>query len=98
MLTRLVVVTLVLIAVAFSGCGEREETTSSPATVAPPLPPPGSPITFSTVCAACHGLRGEGNRDLRTPSIAGLPAWYVPMLGDVRRVRVQRTEAGWAES
>ncbi len=79
MLTRLVIAVLVVVAVAFSGCGDRQESAASPpaTVIAPPLPPPGSPITFSTVCAACHGLRGEGNRELRTPSIAGLPAWYV---------------------
>jgi len=31
---------------------------------------------FANVCAACHGPKGEGNKQLRSPSIAGLPAWY----------------------
>lgn len=29
-----------------------------------------------TLCAACHGAQGEGNRDLDAPSLAGQPAWY----------------------
>jgi cbb3-type cytochrome c oxidase subunit III len=28
-------------------------------------------------CAACHGQKGEGNRALGTPNIAGMDAWYV---------------------
>lgn len=56
------------------GCGQREMQ-SQPTT--PALPPPRTAVTFGNVCAACHGLRGEGNFYLRTPSIAGLPAWYV---------------------
>ena len=31
---------------------------------------------FAKVCAACHGAKGEGNEQLRSPSIAGLPDWY----------------------
>lgn len=32
---------------------------------------------YATICAACHGPRGEGNPSLQSPSIAGLPSWYV---------------------
>jgi len=32
---------------------------------------------FRQVCATCHGPQGEGKRELKTPSIASLPAWYV---------------------
>ena len=32
---------------------------------------------FQTVCAACHGAKGEGKEELKTPSIAALPSWYV---------------------
>lgn len=32
---------------------------------------------FQNVCAQCHGARGEGREDLKTPSIAALPSWYV---------------------
>jgi len=28
-------------------------------------------------CAACHGSRGQGNRELQAPNIAGLPRWYI---------------------
>ena len=31
---------------------------------------------FANICAACHGQKGEGNLQFRSPSIAGLPAWY----------------------
>lgn len=32
---------------------------------------------FAKLCASCHGARGEGREDLRTPSIANEPWWYV---------------------
>jgi len=32
---------------------------------------------YQRVCMACHGDTGQGNQQLRTPSIAGLPDWYV---------------------
>jgi cbb3-type cytochrome c oxidase subunit III len=32
---------------------------------------------FQTVCAQCHGTSGEGKLELKSPSIAGMPAWYV---------------------
>jgi len=32
---------------------------------------------FQTVCAQCHGAKGEGKPELRAPSIAGFPEWYV---------------------
>jgi len=33
--------------------------------------------TFQSVCASCHGEKGEGKRELMTPSIASLPRWYI---------------------
>lgn len=30
-----------------------------------------------TSCAACHGAKGEGNRALGAPNIAGMDAWYL---------------------
>jgi len=30
-----------------------------------------------TSCAACHGQKGEGNRALGAPNIAGMADWYV---------------------
>ncbi|MCF7784548.1 MAG: c-type cytochrome [Prosthecobacter sp.] len=32
---------------------------------------------FQTVCAQCHGTAGEGKVELKSPSIAGMPSWYV---------------------
>lgn len=32
---------------------------------------------YSQVCASCHGTKGEGKEELKSPSIAGLPAWYI---------------------
>ncbi len=46
---------------------------------APPPPTPGmtAEVLFGTVCAQCHGEKGEGKEELKSPSIANLPAWYV---------------------
>lgn len=32
---------------------------------------------YAQVCAACHGPKGEGNETVKSPSIAGLPSWYI---------------------
>lgn len=32
---------------------------------------------FTSLCAMCHGLKGEGNQTLGAPAIAGLPSWYI---------------------
>jgi cytochrome c553 len=34
-------------------------------------------IIFQNLCATCHGARGEGKPEVKSPSIASLPAWYV---------------------
>ena len=34
-------------------------------------------IIFNNLCFSCHGVSGEGNLLIKSPSIAGLPAWYV---------------------
>ncbi|WP_395752707.1 cytochrome c4 [Prosthecobacter sp.] len=34
-------------------------------------------VIFETVCAQCHGTAGEGKPELKSPSIAGMPSWYV---------------------
>jgi len=34
-------------------------------------------MMFQTVCAQCHGPKGEGNPQIKSPSIAHLPSWYV---------------------
>ena len=42
--------------------------------------------TFASVCGNCHGANGEGRTDLKTPSIAALPYWYVEtQLGKFRQ-------------
>lgn len=32
---------------------------------------------FQNVCAQCHGPKGEGNIQIKSPSIAHLPSWYL---------------------
>lgn len=32
---------------------------------------------FQSICAQCHGAKGEGNEQVKSPSIASLPSWYV---------------------
>ena len=34
-------------------------------------------VIFQNACAQCHGPKGEGNAQIKAPSIASLPAWYV---------------------
>lgn len=43
-----------------------------------PTPGDAGAAVFQTVCAQCHGTKGEGKADaaVKAPSIAGLPAWY----------------------
>jgi cytochrome c553 len=36
-----------------------------------------APIIFQNLCATCHGAKGEGKAEVKAPSIASLPAWYV---------------------
>lgn len=33
-------------------------------------------VIFQTVCSQCHGTKGEGNEQIKSPSIASLPHWY----------------------
>jgi cbb3-type cytochrome c oxidase subunit III len=33
-------------------------------------------VIFQTVCATCHGPKGEGKNELKSPAIAALPDWY----------------------
>jgi cytochrome c553 len=37
----------------------------------------GAEALFQKVCAQCHGEKGQGKTELKTPSIANEPAWYV---------------------
>ncbi|MGJ8645091.1 MAG: c-type cytochrome [Luteolibacter sp.] len=34
---------------------------------------------YQRTCIACHGEKGEGNPELKSPPIAGLPPWYVSL-------------------
>lgn len=34
-------------------------------------------VIFQTVCAQCHGAAGEGKEELKSPSIASMPNWYL---------------------
>ena len=42
-----------------------------------PQDPALSATIFQNVCAQCHGPKGEGNAQIKSPSIAHLPSWYV---------------------
>jgi cytochrome c553 len=45
-------------------------------------------VRFKQVCAQCHGPGGQGRVDLKTPSIAGLPDWYVT-------IQIRKFQKGW---
>lgn len=53
------------------GCGE------APVAKNPAGREPAPVDAFAQICAACHGPNGEGKEELHSPSIAGLPVWYV---------------------
>ena len=42
-----------------------------------PSGPPAGTGVYGQICAACHGLAGEGKEELFSPSITGLPVWYL---------------------
>lgn len=72
---------LILTAIGSLGTGLPAGEIKSPASQ--PVMPASIPETadakviFQTVCAACHGPKGEGNELLKSPAIASLPSWYV---------------------
>lgn len=37
----------------------------------------GGKTIFAQICATCHGVNGEGNPLLKSPSIAGMPSYYL---------------------
>lgn len=47
------------------------------AQVSEPSPSGQMTTLYQNVCATCHGAAGEGKAELKAPSIAGLPDWYV---------------------
>ena len=40
---------------------------------------------FYTTCSSCHGVNGEGNRDMGSPPLVGLNDWY--LLEQLRKFR-----------
>ncbi|MFZ4764078.1 MAG: cytochrome c4 [Roseimicrobium sp.] len=34
-------------------------------------------VLYQNLCAQCHGVSGEGKAEVKAPSIASLPSWYV---------------------
>jgi len=54
----------------FVSCGEDD-------LAALPTGPPVGTGVYGQVCAACHGVNGEGKEELFSPSITGLPVWYI---------------------
>lgn len=61
---------------AFTLCHGEDGDTASPAAPGEPDLAAGE-VRYQQVCAQCHGQKGEGNFELKSPSIAGLPDWYV---------------------
>ena len=59
------------------GAGGGPNLSVMTAALIPAIPREGTPEQlFAATCAACHGAQGEGNADLKAPSIAGLPEWF----------------------
>lgn len=65
-----------LIAVILLASCDRGEVTGVTTPASPPAPGFG-PGVYAQVCAHCHGANGQGNEELHSPSITGLPAWYI---------------------
>jgi cytochrome c553 len=68
-------------ALVLAACGEAPvaeknpvESEPAPAATTVAQSPAGA---YAQVCVACHGPSGEGKEELHSPSIAGLPTWYV---------------------
>lgn len=69
---------LLCVVAFFTGC-EQEKPATDPVealTTSDHSSVPNEEV-FQTVCAQCHGTHGEGKLELRAPSIAGFPEWYV---------------------
>jgi cytochrome c553 len=66
----------VLASLLLGSCAEDAPTPPANPAVATELVPVAGAGVYGQVCAACHGLQGEGTEELFSPSIAGLPAWY----------------------
>lgn len=55
---------------------DRGEVPDVVVAASPPAPAAGGGV-YAEVCAACHGASGEGKEELQSPSISGLPTWYL---------------------
>ncbi len=55
---------------------DRGEVTYVVVPTSPPVPAAGAGV-YAEVCAACHGANGGGKEELHSPSISGLPTWYL---------------------
>jgi cytochrome c553 len=66
----------VLVSLVLGSCAEDAPTTPEDPRLAPESVPVAGTGVYGEVCAACHGVKGEGKEELFSPSIAGLPAWY----------------------
>jgi cytochrome c553 len=64
------------LSLAASVSAAAEPETASPAAPGEPNLEAGK-ARYTAVCAQCHGAKGEGNFELKSPSIAGLPNWYI---------------------
>jgi cytochrome c553 len=63
-------------ALFLAACGEAPVVEMNPVESEPA--PAAAPVgAYAQVCIACHGPNGEGKEELHSPSIAGLPTWYV---------------------
>jgi cytochrome c553 len=73
-----------LSAIVISSCGDAPDAGEEPRTeeekraaldkLVAATQPQGA---FEKVCVNCHGDKGQGKEELKSPSIAGLPAWYI---------------------
>jgi len=82
---------LLTILLLIVGCGENEPAGDGGETSEEKVPEEAAGVTatvaadsidapkgaYEQVCIACHGKNGEGNEELKSPSIAGLPGWYI---------------------
>jgi cytochrome c553 len=57
--------------------GAASHATEPAAPVVAPTNATDGKMIFQAVCAQCHGTAGEGKAELKSPSIAGMPSWYV---------------------
>lgn len=76
------ILALIAFCIVVSACSEAptEPEPQEPAVEIPATPDMASVKqgeVYKTVCASCHGPEGKGNPALKSPAIAGLPAWYV---------------------